>query len=162
METFHARIYIIGVNPYVLLPTRVLKIILRQAKKEKGPIPVRGEIDGHLFLQTLVKYSGKWRLYINTPMRKAANRKLGEIVTISIEFDPVARIIPQHKKLEDALNGNPKARKVFDSLSPSRRKEIVRYISGLKMEASVERNVERAIRFLLHEARFVGRDSPMK
>lgn len=162
METFHARIYMIGVNPYVLLPARVLKIILRQAQKDKGPVPVRGEIDGHLFLQTLVKYSGKWRLYINSTMRKASHKKPGETVTISIEFDPVARIIPLHNKLDDALNRNPGARKVFDSLSPSRRKEIMRYISGLKMEASVERNVERAIRFLLQKARFVGRDNPMK
>lgn len=162
VETFQARIYRIGVNPYVLFPARVLKIIFRQAQKTKGPIPVRGEIDGHLFLQTLVKYSGKWRLYINTTMRKASNRKLGEMVTISIEYDPVARIIPLHKKLDEALKRNPKARKVFDNLSPSRRKEIVRYISSLKTESSVERNVERAIRFLLQKTRFVGRDNPMK
>ncbi len=133
VETFQARIYRIGVNPYVLFPARVLKIIFRQAQKTKGPIPVRGEIDGHLFLQTLVKYSGKWRLYINTTMRKASNRKLGEMVTISIEYDPVARIIPLHKKLDEALRGTAR-RKVFDNLSPSRRKELVRYISSLKTE----------------------------
>jgi hypothetical protein len=37
-------------------------------------------------------------------------------------------------------------------------KEIMRYINNLKTTESVERNVERAIRFLLGKDRFVGRD----
>lgn len=71
MEQFSARIYIIGVNPYVLLPAKTLKAIFQQAQKSKGPIPVRGTMNGAVYTQTLVKYSGKWRLYLNMPMRKA-------------------------------------------------------------------------------------------
>ena len=39
-------------------------------------------------------------------------------------------------------------------------KEIVRYIDGLKTERSIDRNVERALDFLLGKGRFVGRDRP--
>ncbi len=67
MNSFKAKIEIIGINPFVFLPARVLKAIFIQAGKEKGPIPVRGTIDGHPYIQTLVMYSGAWRLYINGP-----------------------------------------------------------------------------------------------
>ena len=70
MITFKAKIDIIGINPYVLLPAKVLKSIFTQAGKDKGPISVKGTIDGHAYIQTLVKYSGHWRLYINGPMLK--------------------------------------------------------------------------------------------
>ncbi|MCB0523292.1 MAG: YdeI/OmpD-associated family protein [Saprospiraceae bacterium] len=49
---------------------------------------------------------------------------------------------------------------IFDALPASRRKEIVRYIANLKTEESVERNVSRAIGFLLGKERFIGRDKP--
>jgi uncharacterized protein YdeI (YjbR/CyaY-like superfamily) len=65
-----------------------------------------------------------------------------------------------HPKLEKALNENEQALKVFESLAPSRQKEIKRYIGFLKSEESVEKNVTRAIGFLSGTERFVGRDKP--
>ncbi len=160
MNSFSTKIYKIGVNPYVLLPAAVLKDLFKQAGKEKGHIPVRGKLNGHEFIQTLVKYSGKWRLYLNTPMRKNAGIDVGDIADVQIEFDARERIIAMHPKLEQALAKNKKAKVVFDALSPSRRKEIVRYIGFLKTEESVDRNIKRAISFLQGDERFVGRDKP--
>ena len=50
------------------------------------------------------------------------------------------------------------AKSAFDNLSPSSQKEIVRYISQLKTEPGIDRNVEKAIAFLLGKGRFVGRE----
>ncbi|MDF3079205.1 MAG: hypothetical protein K0S09_3094 [Sphingobacteriaceae bacterium] len=160
MDKFNAVIDIIGINPFVLLPDEVLANLFKQAERDKGPIPVHGLIDGHPYIQTLVKYSGAWRLYINTPMLKAANRKVGDETRIEIEFDGIDRSIPMHPKLEAALEQTPDAKAVFDSLPPSRRKEIVRYITSLKSADAVERNVDKAVRFLMGKERFVGRDKP--
>lgn len=160
MNSFKAKIEIIGVNPFVFLPARVLKAIYIQAGKDKGPIPVRGTIDGHPYIQTLVKYSGDWRLYINGPMLKDAGKHMGDFTTLTIEFDTESRVIPMHPKLDKALKENTKAKEAFDKLTPSRQKEIVRYISFLKTEASVDKNVSRAISFLMGNERFVGRDKP--
>jgi hypothetical protein len=160
MNSFTAKIYKIGVNPYVLLPSAVLKSIFEQANKNAGPIPVKGKIDNHLFIQTLVKYNGKWRLYLNGPMRKAAGKDVGDTVSIELSYDPTKRIIPVHSKLELALKKNKKANAVFVELPPSRQKEIIRYISFLKTEASVDRNVAKAMNFLLGKERFIGRDKP--
>lgn len=145
MKKFSARIDKIGVNPFVFLPEPVLNYIFKQAGKERGTIPVHGKLDGHSFIQTLVKYSGAWRLYLNTPMRKAAGKDVGDTIKVEIEFDPVERIILMHPKLKEALEKNKKAKSVFDQLSPSLQKEIVRYIAHLKTEESVERNIKKAL-----------------
>jgi hypothetical protein len=160
MKSFKAVIDIIGINPFVFLPEAVLKSIFKEAGKDKGPIPVHGTIDGHPYKQTLVKYSGAWRLYINGPMLKVSAKKVGDKVTLTIGYDEQDRSVPIHPKLEAALKSNPKAKSTFDQLPPSRRKEIIRYINHLKTEASIEKNVTRAIRFLTGKESFAGRNKP--
>ncbi|HEY6979073.1 MAG TPA: YdeI/OmpD-associated family protein [Chitinophagaceae bacterium] len=157
---FTATIEIIGVNPFVFLPGKILQRIFKQAGKEKGKIPVKIKIEGHEFIQTLIKYSGEWRLYLNTPMRKAAKKEVGDKAKFEIMYDPSPRIIPMHLKLKNALMKNKKANKVFESLAPSRQSEITRYISFLKNEETVDKNVARAINFLLGKERFIARDKP--
>jgi len=160
MYEFKATLEIIGINPFVSIPAAILGHIFRDANKDKGPIPVCGTINGKNYTQTLVKYSGEWRLYINTAMLPDSPKKIGENIAVAIQFDPVDRSIMHHPKLTKALNNNEEAKKVFDSLPPSRQKEIARYISFLKSEESIEKNVEKAIGFLLGKNRFIGRDKP--
>lgn len=160
MANFSAKIEIIGINPFVFLPEEVLQWLLEQAGAHKGKVPIRGTINGLPYQQTLVKYAGEWRLYINTSMLKDSPKRIGEMVEVFIEFDPSDRSIPMHPTLQLALEENPRAKAKFDSLPPSRQHEIVRYISRLKSEESLERNVARAIRFLHGEERFIGRDNP--
>ncbi|WP_247236100.1 YdeI/OmpD-associated family protein [Telluribacter sp. SYSU D00476] len=160
MQKLKAEVQIIGINPYVLLPDEVLTELFKQAGKDKGPIQVRGTINDKPYTQTLVKYDGIWRLYINLKMLKNSPRRIGEVINVTIEFDPEQRVITPHPKLIRALDENHEAKRVFDGLRPSLQLEIVRYISRLKSEESVDRNVVRAIDFLLGRGRFVGRDKP--
>jgi len=160
MISFTAKIYIIDVNPYVLLPANVLKELFKQAGKNKSPVPVCITVNGNAFTQNLVRFRGKWRLYLNTPMRKAAGIDVGDSGIFTIEYDATERITPMHPKLEAALLKNKKAKTIFDGLRPSLQKEIMRYINNLKTEETVDRNVTRAINFLLGKERFVARDKP--
>ena len=156
--SFTAKIDIIGINPFVLIPEEVLAGVFEQAGKSKGAIPVIMTIDGHAFPQNLVKYAGEWRLYLNQPMRTAAGKEVGATATFTLEFDPSDRSIPMHPLLKKALKDNSAAKQQFEALPPSRQKEIVRYIASLKTEESVARNIERALGFLTGKERFVGRD----
>ncbi|MBL7921374.1 MAG: YdeI/OmpD-associated family protein [Bacteroidia bacterium] len=160
MQSFKAKIDIIGINPFVLLPEKVLNAVFKQAQKDKGPIPVKGKINGHNFIQTLVKYKGEWRLYINGPMLKASDKTVGNSVNIGIEFDPEERKIIFHPKLKAAIDKNKKAKIVFNSLAPSLQKEIIRYIANLKTEETIEKNIKLAVQFLLGKQRWIGRDRP--
>jgi Domain of unknown function (DUF1905)/Bacteriocin-protection, YdeI or OmpD-Associated len=160
MLSFSAKIFKIGINPYVLLPAAVLKKLFLQAGKDKGHIPIKGTINGYAFTQTLVKYSGKWRLYLNGPMRKGSGSDVGDTVNLEIESDPADRSVPMPAQLQWALQKNKKANAVFLQLSPSLKKEICRYINHLKTAASINRNINKAVNFLLGKERFIGRDHP--
>ncbi|THU33569.1 DUF1905 domain-containing protein [Niastella caeni] len=160
MYTFQAELKIIGINPYVSVPEKILAGIFKQAGKDKGKIPIRGTVNGLSYTQTLVRYSGDWRLYINTKMLKQSPKKIGIRVKVTVEFDPSSRTIKPHPKLVKALAKNKAAKAVFDQLRPSLQHEIVRYIANLKTEASIDKNVAKAIDFLLGKERFVGRDKP--
>lgn len=160
MQEFKAKLETIVGNPFVFIPTDVLEKLFQQANKRKGTIPVRGKVNGKPYQQTLLRYRGEWRLYINMKMLKNSPKRIGETIQVEIEYDPSDRTIEPHPAFSKALVNNEEAKQVFDGLSPSKQKEIVRYISNLKTTKSIERNVSRAINFLLGKERFVGRDKP--
>lgn len=160
MHRFKAVLEIIGVNPFVSVPASVLKQIFKKAGKEKGHIRIKGTVNGKTYQQTLVKYSGHWRLYINTTMLKNSPKRIGEKIEITIEFNPEPRTVKVPEAFVSALNKNKNAKIVFENLPPSRRLEIERYLANLKTEESLQRNILRAINFLEGKERFVGRDKP--
>lgn len=159
MHRFKAKIDKIGINPFVFVPDKILKSIFKQAGKDKGAIPIHGTLNEKIYKQTLIKYKGHWRLYINTIMLNNSPKRIGETVEITIEYDLSDRKIEPHPKLVKALDEEPEAKKIFDHLPASRQKEIVPYISFLKTEESVDKNVRRAIDFLSGKGRFIGRDN---
>jgi hypothetical protein len=159
MPTFKAVIEIIGINPFVFVPEKVLAAVLEKAGKTKGPIPIKGNINKNPYKQTLVKYAGHWRLYINTAMLKNSPKRIGETITISVEFDADDRKLMMHLGLEKALAKNKTAKANFNQLTASRQQEIIRYISNLKTTESVERNIIKAVDFLSGKESFVGRQA---
>lgn len=157
MKRFSAILEIIGINPFVYLPEKVLAAVLKAADKDKGPIRVRGTVNGDPYRQTLLRYKGEWRLYINTTILKNSPKRVGEKIVVEIEFDPEDKKVEPHPKLVAALRKDRSAAEAWDRLTPSRRWEIVRYIGSLKTEESVDRNIVRAIEHLNGKAGFVGR-----
>lgn len=151
MKSFSAKIAKIGINPYVSLPDEVLESIFEHAGKTRGPIPVRGTVNGKPFTQTLVRYQGAWRLYVNGPMRESAGIDVGDEAHIRLEFDPAPRTESIPPKLERALAKNRSAKAAFEKLIPSRQREILRYLNSMKTEESLDRNIERIIKHLLGE-----------
>lgn len=148
----------IGINPHVLIPPEILKYIFQKAGKDKGAIPVKLKIGSKNFIQNLIKYSGKWRLYLNTPMRKAVAKDVGDMIDVQIDFDAKPRTTPIHPKLKKAFSENKEAKIAFDMLSPSRQKEILKYINFLKSVESVDKNIQRAINHLMTSKPFIGRE----
>ncbi|HEX9614081.1 MAG TPA: DUF1905 domain-containing protein [Bacteroidota bacterium] len=153
MIAFSGIVRKIGINPYMTPPQSVLRRIFKSAGKDKGPVPVRGTLNGKPFRQTLVRYQGAWRLYLNTPMRVNAGVDVGDRATVRIAFDSKPREVPMHPLLNRALARNARAKVAFEALAPSRRKEILRYLHSMKNGESAERNVRRVI------AQLIGRTS---
>jgi len=158
MATFKAELAIIGINPFVYVPQTELQALFKAWGKDKGQIPVCGNVNGVPYEQTLVRYSGEWRLYINTTMLPGSPKRIGETIEVSIEFDPRDRTLHPHPDLIGALEQSKEANTVFQQLPPSRKKEIIRYISAVKTEGTRQKNIEKAIGFLLGKNPFAGRN----
>jgi len=159
VNEFSAKLEIIGINPFVYVPEPILLDIFSQAGKDKGAIPICGTVNGKPYKQSLIKYDGDWRMYINTTMLPNSPEKIGEVIHVTIAVDPEDRTLLPHPKLVAALNQNKEAQAIFIQLAPYLQKEIVRYISMLKTEESIDRNVSKAIDFLLGKGSFIGRKS---
>jgi hypothetical protein len=160
MALFKAKLDIIGINPFVFVPEAILLGLFKDAGRDKGHIPVWGLVNGKPYEQTLLRYQGEWRLYINTTMLPNSPKKIGEIVEITIEFDRRDRTLQAHPDLTKALAQNKEAEAVFQGLPPSRQQEIIRYINNLKTPETREKNIKLAIGFLLGKNRFMARDKP--
>lgn len=154
---FTARLEIIGINPFVFVPEEILNLIFDSSGRNKSPIPVKGTVNGKEFRQNLMKYLGEWRLYINLTMLSNSPKRIGEVIEVFVEFDDSDRTISIHPQLEKAIQDSAVASKNFESLIPSGRLEIIRYINNLKTEASINRNIEKIIRYLKGETDFFGK-----
>ena len=87
MLVFIQKIEMTGINPSVQIPDKVMLQLFKQAGREKGPLPVTGMIEGQPFVQKIVKFQGAWRMYLNTSMRQAAHVKVGDSITIALQYE---------------------------------------------------------------------------
>lgn len=159
---FRSVIKIRGINPYVLVSGEQAA---RLRKNWRKPLPVCARINGHPDVPWRINLmpagDGNFYLYLHGRLRKASNTKVGEVVTVEIAFDDAYKSGPMHPTpagFRDALKRNRRARQTWVALIPSRRKEVLRYLSMLKTAEARDRNIQRAIRVLSGgEGRFMGR-----
>lgn len=142
---FSATVHKLGINPCVDVPHRIVSQLQRAAGKGTGPIPVRAHVDGKRFSTSVVRYSGEWRLYLNTAIRVEAAVDVGDRVTVEVQYDPTPRVVPIPAAFAAALAKNTKALAAFENLTPSHRKDILNYLNSLRTEESLERNIKKAI-----------------
>lgn len=163
---FSSKIEIIGVNPYVRPPDDVLDALFTQAQKKTSPIPIKGKINGANFHQSLVRYQGDWRLYVNLIMAKAANipftknirEIVGTVATFEVEFNPHPPMYEMVTFLETALHNSLQAKTNWEKLIPSRQKEVLRYFASLKSEEAKAKNLKKLIEVLNGKSgRFMAR-----
>jgi hypothetical protein len=158
---FIAPIKITGVNPYVLVSTARAKKLKPGWRK---PMPVLLRINGAKKTwrtNMMPNANDTFNLYLHGEMRKASETKVGDKVEVEIAFDEKYKSGPMHpmpKWFRSALSENPKAKTAWSALSPSRKKEILRYFANLKSPEAQERNLKRAMSALSgKEERFMGR-----
>jgi Domain of unknown function (DUF1905)/Bacteriocin-protection, YdeI or OmpD-Associated len=159
---FRSVIKINDINPYVLVSAKRAARIYKDWRK---PLPVRAQVNGQPdtpYRTNLMPVGdGSFYLYLHGDVRKASGTKVGDLVTLEVEFDDEYRSGPAHpvpQWFNDALDRNPGAKQSWGALIPSRQKEILRYFSRLKSSESQARNAQRAIHVLSGgKGRFMAR-----
>jgi hypothetical protein len=159
---FKAVIEIYIGNPYVLVsPERAAKL----KAGWKKPMPVLVQINGkpvppwHINMMPIG--DGSFYLYLHGDVRKASDTKVGDTVTVDVQFDASYKNGPMHPVpawFADALAAHPIARQNWEALIPSRKKEVLRYFSWLKSQEAIDRNLEKVLHVLSGKpGRFMAR-----
>lgn len=140
---FKAKIYKVGINPCVEVPPSVTA----KMKPVKGYIPVTGKINGFEFRQTLCPIKdAPYRLYVNFIMLKGGEAKLGDTASFSLKQDFTERkkMYPMAPALKKELTAQGLT-KQFNALSEVRQKDILKYLSFVKTEETMKKNVDKVI-----------------
>lgn len=150
-------------NPYVL----VTEQLAQQLRPDwRRPMPVMIQINSKprkpWHINMIPTGKGSFYLYLHGDVRKASDTKVGDSVTVTVEFDTAYHNGPLTTPptwFIDTLKTNTTARLNWENLPPSRQKEVVRYFTDLKTEAARERNLKKVIAVLSgDEGRFMARD----
>jgi Domain of unknown function (DUF1905)/Bacteriocin-protection, YdeI or OmpD-Associated len=162
MMQFRGLIRIRGVNPYIHVQAKIARRLQRDWRK---PLPVSVRINGQpktpWRINMMPAGDGSFYLYLRNTVRNSSGTKVGDRVIVDMSFDGGYRGGPAHplpQWFRTALGNNPRAKKAWSALIPSRKKEILRYFVGLKSTEAKARNLGRVLEVLSgSEARFMGR-----
>jgi len=147
-QKFSAKIYKVGINSCVDVPERVSK-----AFGKRGYVPVEGKLNGHQIRATLVpKGGGCHRLYINGEMRRAAGVATGDKVNLVLWIDTKSREIPVPEDLAEALRATRGTLEAFEKLSPSHRRELLKWVLDAKRSETRERRIRRTVDHVLQQS----------
>jgi hypothetical protein len=151
IQVFSASIYKVGVIRYVDVPREISR------KLGSAPhVPVTGTVEGGPVRTTLVsRGKGSYRMAIHGEIRKKLRVDCGAVLEIAIELDEESREPVLPPTLVLALRNAPKVQRRFRSLTTALRRQIVRYLTAVKSQETLERRVSRFV------ARW-ERETPMK
>jgi Bacteriocin-protection, YdeI or OmpD-Associated/Domain of unknown function (DUF1905) len=150
MEVFAGRIYKVGIIRYVDVP--------REASRAMGArgahVAVHGTVEAVPLVTTMVsRGKGCYRIAIHGEIRKKLKVDAGAIVEIALERDEGSREPALPPALVVALRLSPEAQGYFRGMTVSLRRQIVRYITAVKQQATMERRVAGMVRRLAQRAR---------
>ncbi len=112
---------------------------------------VRGEIAGHEFRTSLFPDSrrGGHFLLVNKKMQSAAKARVGSRISVWLEPDIAERPVDLPPELTRALNADRQLRRVFDSLSDSRRREFGKFADQPKSPAARIKRADKIAEMLM-------------
>ena len=121
------------------------------ATKEFGQArpPVVGTINGQPYRTRLMRYGGQTVLGLTKAIRSAAGVEDGAEVLIEIELDTAPREVEVPEELALALASDVPARKAFEALAYTHRKEYAQWIADAKRPETRERRLAKALQVLV-------------
>lgn len=126
-----------------------------QGSKRARPkyVPVVANVNGCSARVTLMPAGGgRYRIQLNTALRKAARADVGDVVRVELRLDRVSREEPVPADLRLALKENPAARQAFDELTTGHRRHFIKWFDSAKGPDTRIRRLGRAIDHLVERA----------
>ena len=115
--------------------------------------PVRVTINGHTWRTTTQAHGDGYRITVSAEARTAAGVAAGDTVNVLIKRDDIVRVTELPAELAAGLRADPAAKGAFESLPPSHRREMARWVSQARQPATRARRSEVALQRLRSPAR---------
>ena len=122
--------------------------IIEKLGAGKKPL-VKVTINGFTYRSAVAVMDGAFMVGVNADNRAAAGVKGGDRIEVSIALDTEERHIELPAEFQKILDKKPIAKKAFEALSNSRKKQMVIPIAAAKTEETRNRNIEKALNILL-------------
>jgi hypothetical protein len=106
---------------------------------------VRVTINGFTYRSAVAVMGGKFMIGVSNDNRKAAGVAAGETVDVDLELDTAPRVLELPADFEKALSRDPKAKKVFEGLSNSKKQLLVLPVANGKTPETRQRNIDKAM-----------------
>jgi Bacteriocin-protection, YdeI or OmpD-Associated/Domain of unknown function (DUF1905) len=159
-KRFLATIYRIWMMRHIDVPDRAARDLAKQmrgphpartpAKSQPKYIPVVAIVNGCSARATLVPAGGgKFRMHLNTALRKAVRVDVGDLVSVELRLDRESRELPVPADLEVLLKNHPKARRAFGAFTAANRRHFIQWFDSAKSEVARQRRLDRALDVLL-------------
>jgi Domain of unknown function (DUF1905)/Bacteriocin-protection, YdeI or OmpD-Associated len=145
VHVFSGKIYKVGLIRFVDVPADVSRAIGEGATH----VPVLGGVEGVPLRSTLVSRGENcYRLAIHGEIRKKLRVDAGAVVEIAIQRDEESREPALPPPLVLALGNSPKAQAAFRKMTTALRRQVVRYLTSVKQQPTLERRVAKFVRTL--------------
>jgi hypothetical protein len=111
--------------------------------------PIKVTLNGYTYRSTVAVMGGKFMVGVNADVREAAGVKGGDKLNVEIELDAEERTIEAPAEFQKMLNKNAAAKKIFETLSYSKKKALIIPVVNAKTDETRNRNIEKALNSLL-------------
>lgn len=150
VHVFSGKIYKLGLIRFVDVPVEVSRALGDGAAN----VPVMGEVEGVPLRSTLVSRGRRcYRLAIHGDIRKKLRVDVGAVVEIAIQRDEESREPVLPPVLVLALRNSPGAQAAFRGMTTALRRQVVRYLTSVKRQATMERRVAKFVSTLEQRSR---------
>ena len=116
----------------------------------RGQLRVKGDINGFAFQSCLFPSgNGRHFMIVNKQMQKGGKVSAGMEARFRMEPDPEERVVPVVPEIDRLLRQSKRLQKFYQSLTPSTRSEIARFVSGAKQQSTRLRRADQlAVRLM--------------
>ena len=117
-----------------------------------GQVRVKATFDGEPYRGSLAPMGGGTHvLGIRKAIREKLGKGIGDVVKVVVEQDLEERVVEVPEELRVALRRSATAKKRFDALSYTHRREHAEYVSEAKRPETRERRARKTVERLLDE-----------
>jgi hypothetical protein len=117
---------------------------LGQGKRPK----VRVTIGGYTYRSTIAPYTGQYMLPLSAEHRQGAGVAAGDEIEVDVELDTEPREVEIPPDFAEALSADAEAKRAFEKLSYTHKREHVLAIEQAKKAETRQRRIEKAIQML--------------